>query len=429
MSQQGSGASNESHFSLVLLGIIFFVVILATLPFWIETMLTVWRYLRIVEFWALSWIPSWVPLFGPLPIAEARDCLMAGNESGCFGPEGLGLHHAEWIDRTITSKFSWIPGIIFIVIGIRHMAKQQNVSQVHDMETILKFTAPLYPHIQPYTNRSPVSEQLRHDRNDPDTAPSGTAMSPEDFARLSPPLGLESAAKKNSAFRKPIWDGDLGFDTDLAERAFVLQLGRRFESVDRLDSIETKIYKMLLSRLTFSTQTVLPLILSAVTDGKEGGRAEDFTLPAEAKSIAAVRAMISEKRYRKATRDIKLARAVAAEKSLDSVLKEMVAERVMARHAFVVTGLMSLLEEARLGGVLAGSELLWIKAESRRLWYSLDSAGRKTPWVEGAGPYAHWLIERHLGRPITHPLVGEAVTGLYGELKLDLRRELAEEEQ
>jgi hypothetical protein len=44
-----------------------------------------------------------------------------------------------------------------------------------------------------------------------------------------------------------------------------------------------------------------------------------------------------------------------------------------------------------------------------------------------AGAYAHWLIECHLGRPLTHPEVYEAVKGLEIALKMQIRKDNAED--
>lgn len=85
---------------------------------------------------------------------------------------------------------------------------------------------------------------------------------------------------------------------------------------------------------------------------------------------------------------------------------------LMSRHAFVLTVLASMLELARQDGVLPSAEFLWLKPIDRRLWFMLNTVGRKTPFAEVAGPYAHWLVEKQYGRPIKTPMVEEAVNAL-----------------
>ena len=53
----------------------------------------------------------------------------------------------------------------------------------------------------------------------------------------------------------------------------------------------------------------------------------------------------------------------------------------------------------------------------RLFWYVLNSAGRQTYFVEAAGVYAHFLVEKSLGRPLSVPYVKEAVKAL--QLALD----------
>ena len=42
----------------------------------------------------------------------------------------------------------------------------------------------------------------------------------------------------------------------------------------------------------------------------------------------------------------------------------------------------------------------------------LNCVGRQTAFVEVAGPYAHWLAEKEMGRKIRSPMVDQAVTAL-----------------
>ena len=85
---------------------------------------------------------------------------------------------------------------------------------------------------------------------------------------------------------------------------------------------------------------------------------------------------------------------------------------VTRRHAYVLTLMASMLELARADGVLAVAEFLWLKPVDRRLWYMLGSIGRQTPFVEVSGPFAHWLVEKKLNRPLRTPMIENAVKAL-----------------
>ena len=82
------------------------------------------------------------------------------------------------------------------------------------------------------------------------------------------------------------------------------------------------------------------------------------------------------------------------------------------KHAYLYTLMMSLLEIARIDGVLATAEFLWLKPVDRRLWYVLNSVGRQTAFVEVGGAFSHWKAEKKVGRALKTPMVKEAMIGL-----------------
>ena len=86
--------------------------------------------------------------------------------------------------------------------------------------------------------------------------------------------------------------------------------------------------------------------------------------------------------------------------------------RAVGPHAYVYTVMASMLELARTSGVVPVSEFLWLKKVDRNLWYMLSSIGRQTPFLEVGGPYAHWILEKRLRRPLKTPMVREAIKAL-----------------
>lgn len=86
--------------------------------------------------------------------------------------------------------------------------------------------------------------------------------------------------------------------------------------------------------------------------------------------------------------------------------------RAAGPHAYVLTMMASMLELARDDGVLATSDFLWLKSVDRKLWYMLNSVGRRTAFPESAGPFAHWIVEKRLRRPLKVPVVVTAVDAL-----------------
>jgi intracellular multiplication protein IcmP len=98
--------------------------------------------------------------------------------------------------------------------------------------------------------------------------------------------------------------------------------------------------------------------------------------------------------------------------------------RILKRHAFVSTMLISMLQLGRQSGVLAPVSFLWLKPVDRTLWYALHQMEppspstllgqlvRKRVWAEAAGVRAHWIAEKLSKRALLMPVVTEAVNGL-----------------
>lgn len=92
-------------------------------------------------------------------------------------------------------------------------------------------------------------------------------------------------------------------------------------------------------------------------------------------------------------------------------------QEVVQSHAYVLTVMASMLDKARLDGVQASADFLWLKPIDRRLWYMLNTVGRQTPFCEVAGPFAHWCAEKEMGRKLWVPFVEEATNALELALK------------
>lgn len=87
-------------------------------------------------------------------------------------------------------------------------------------------------------------------------------------------------------------------------------------------------------------------------------------------------------------------------------------QKICGAHAFNYTVMAAMLEFARKDGVYATADFLWLKPLDRRLWYILNSVGRKTPFPEVAGIFSHFQSEVAFGRKILTPMVDSAVTAL-----------------
>lgn len=66
---------------------------------------------------------------------------------------------------------------------------------------------------------------------------------------------------------------------------------------------------------------------------------------------------------------------------------------------------------------MAAAEFLWLKPVDRPLWFMLNNVGRRTAFTEVAGPMAHWLAEKVIGRKLIVPMVNQATTALVAALE------------
>jgi intracellular multiplication protein IcmP len=87
-------------------------------------------------------------------------------------------------------------------------------------------------------------------------------------------------------------------------------------------------------------------------------------------------------------------------------------QQTIQQHAFVYTVMAAMLQLSRKDGVYASSDFLWLKPIDRRLWYTLNTVGRKTAFPEVGGIFAHFEAELMYHKPLFVPMVDEAVEAL-----------------
>jgi intracellular multiplication protein IcmP len=91
-------------------------------------------------------------------------------------------------------------------------------------------------------------------------------------------------------------------------------------------------------------------------------------------------------------------------------------QKIIKRHAYVVTVMCGVLREARRNGVMPCAFFLWLRPVDRALWYALQGMGRRSYFVEGAGAHAHFLAELVAGHSIARPYIKHATAALVNGL-------------
>lgn len=424
MSMKGGGGGQESSdvFFIVVLASILAVYFLLSNNFHIIAFF--WKILRLIELGLFSWMPDWVPFYGKLEIGEVFNWLL-NQPFRDIMPETVTM-----VDQRFGRWFSWIPASVMIYFGVKHVINSDKKTNIFSVDSLLKKSKPIYENIGNLVDVDPSKLELLYKRNKKETVEFGMALSPADFSLLSPPLGLEEEAKRDSSFQRSIWDGEDDFDHDLAERAFKAQLGKRYTGYDNLTKTEKKLYDFLASKMTFVADEMIVLTEAHVQSilGLSQKIKQDELTDEEKKLYKKLTSYLENKAKKKKVKNLKdvampdvseLERLIMS-RDFEGQYKRIAAERVIRKHSFVRVGLMSMLEEARNGGVVSTTEFRWLKGEDRCLWYCMSTIGRRVSFSESGGCFAHWLIEKQIGRPLPQPEVTEAVEALFKALKLDV---------
>jgi len=179
--------------------------------------------------------------------------------------------------------------------------------------------------------------------------------------------------------------GHLKLNTSKATALFSTQLGRLWEGHNRLRKHERALYACFIAQ---------------ICGGKEGRRECIDGLESLTRSIAA------------GGFDTTL-----TDRLMEKYRHEPAVAHIVTRHAYVSTVLCGVLARARERGKIPPSMMGWLMTYDRALWYVFHNLGRKTPFTEGAGVYAHYHTEALAGHKMAYPYVQPAVDGLAHELQ------------
>jgi intracellular multiplication protein IcmP len=232
--------------------------------------------------------------------------------------------------------------------------------RVHDSKSLMEAQARVFPSILPVIDL---------DLTDDTSARWAVSRRPEEFARDH---GLVADGK---------------FNRQRAKIVFLEQLGRWIKHPDQLYHHEKALFSVFAAR---------------IIDGREASKALLDGLNRSA-------------RNKDSRPNYKLAQQAYTKYRQHPDMLAM-----LRQHPYSRTFLFALLLKARETGVLASSEFLWLKPNDRMLWYPLNSAGRKTPFVDGAAVFSQYQAERvaaDANRELVEPYIERAIDGLATYLK------------
>lgn len=255
--------------------------------------------------------------------------------------------------------------------------------KTHSMKSLSQQEQHNWPAIMPVVKEDLVNMDIN-------TGPWAMALTPMEFARKYHLLKKNDLLLDNSI---PGQEMTAGLRRGDAKRVFTLQLGPAWEGFERCPFHVQALAAVFMARIN-RDKTAASVILKALDHSYLAGKLSAPTVP-----------------------------SVLQKYSQTELVQE-----VLGRHAYLLTMMASLLAAARQDGVVPSSEFLWLKPTDRRLWYILNCVGRQTPYAEVAGPFAHWIAEKAMGRGSRTPMIDEAIKALeiaIREVKL-LPKELQE---
>lgn len=245
---------------------------------------------------------------------------------------------------------------------------------IYNMKVFAKLEKDNWPQITPVVDLDLI-------KTDIDKGPWAMAMTPMQFCKRFNLLE-EVRAQRSAAGSRRDWDKvDVILKRGEANKIFALQLGPLWRGVNYLPPHAKALFAVFAARVNADSKAASELILQL---------------------------------NRSSTQKLNLA-------GVDALLKKhaesKLVKQIIKPHAYMLTVMASMLVGAREDGVQASADFLWLKPLDRRLWYTLNTVGRQTPFVEVAGIFAHWQAEKEAGRKILVPMVEEATKALEIALK------------
>lgn len=385
MNQKKGEDGNMMFFVLIAM----LIATMALYPYLKYYFIVSWKFISMGLFYGLSWIPTPILncIFPWAYFSGVHD--LQGSSTGAFNM--LYENSARFFynnDKALEKiakffKLLVMPYIIlWVVVCCWKIMTKKNFLRVYGLgkakaiDELIEQESSLWPGIKVIINAHP--ELVK----DPDEGEWAMSRRPEKFVR------------EEELVKDDIDDMEVKYFTLLEEKTFrkmVDQLGPKFNGFDNLSRPERQILAIVLPKLCRDKAIAEKMIaeLSEYYSSRKKGFLERF-------------------KYKSVTKKL--------DKKIDGIIskyeKNPAVQDCVNKHFYVKTLFATLLEKARLDGVLSNGEFLWLKLQKRDLWYMLCSAGRKVPFIECAGPWSHWLSECALDKKISNPMVMNAVRGI-----------------
>ncbi len=263
--------------------------------------------------------------------------------------------------------------LLALIMYFSHVNLQ--FKKFYTMQTLAEAERKNWPQISPAIKLDLVKQDI-------DKGPWAMALSPMQFAKKYQLLNEEKIIPSMTMTAKNHNQRTVSIKREAAHQIFTVQCGEYWQGIPYLKPATKALFAVFSARANRDRDGALKLLLQIAASTIHGRL-----------NFSGVNALLVK---HEATQTV---------------------QRVIHSHAYVLTVMASMLELARKDGVLATADFLWLKPTDRILWFMLNSVGRQTAFAEVSGPFAHWNVERAMGRRLMMPRVEEAVNGLEAAVK------------
>ena len=365
---QGGEADNSLGVFWITLALFVFCAAL-----WYFFHLYIIRFVFFVRYYEASFISLLLPSEWTQPLNNIQQLIHAMQARGYEGVTFTDMAHvSNTVGRYL--RFPVALGLILLAMVLYTGNAISRYKKTYTMQRLLTQEKETWPQIMPVAKLNLVDEDLNK-------GPWAMSLSPMDFAKKYNLLVVEKVLTADSGFKNR---GLLAatIDRDESRKIFTLQVGSYWTNPENLPIHTRALLAVFAARISGDREAPTELLMQIA--GSTANGKLDFS-------------------------------------GTDALLKKHIdnkqVQKLIQRHSFVMTVMASMLALAREDGVLPSADFLWLKPLDRRLWFMLNSVGRQTPFPEVAGPFAHWLAEKEIGRRLNVPMIEEAVNGLAEAMK------------
>ncbi len=382
MAGQGGGGGQEpgKDNSYFILWLLFLIGLIAGVIWWTlhEQLKMLLIYVRLIELETVAFFVNLLPsnLIPPewFDVASFQAQVRFDQQfAESLNPRTLSLNEARYISERAGKYLLYPLAMLIAGIGLFYYLHNINMRLKHkyNMRTLLASEKEIWPQVKIVNTLDILKEDL-------ESGPWAMAQTPMQYAKQHHLSIVESIEKQDSKFSKmQTPDFKVTLDRMRAERVLAAQLGRIWRGVEAMPPYRRALFAVFAGRGGRDTKAAQNLVKQL------------------ASSAAAGQLDCS-----------------GADELWKKHISNAGIQKIIASHAYEFTVFISLLMFAREDGVLPSCDFLWVKPLDRRLWYVINTVGRQTPAVEVGGIFAHWNTEAALKRPLSVPIVIDAVNAL-----------------